>query len=530
MTARYRDGFSVGFEGLVRPFGRRAYGAAGAVCLAVALSIAPAPAAAGAAVAQEAADPDPDPLPLPDVPEARALPEFLEAFDSGRYEALSDFFREHLADPEGDGDENPVAGAASYWLSVYHELGPVDLESIERDDPPPLFWVRGEVTGGWAGFRFWTDSIGRIEGFGVMRGVRPAGVPSSPAVDPRELPERLARYFDALAAHDLYSGAAVVARNGVPIFEGAWGWADRDLRVPNRPDTRFDIASVTKTFTAVAIAQLAGRGVLSLDEPVERWLPELPDHVGEVVTIRHLLTHTSGIELDDHAPFNEAVTRAGSVEELLAAQLEFLPHLNRGNYEDFRPLEEFDYTNEGFDLLGAIVERASGRPWDSYLHEEVFASAGMFSTGVDYRGSVPEVATRYTARFPGFRGERRVVPGEFTLQARPSGGAYSTVGDLLRYAVALSDGTLIEPAWWERLAAMHVTALERPPSLIGYGYGFEVERTAGVLQVGHAGGSSGVSARFDLYPELGYTVILLSNYDRATRHVADHIRDLISDL
>ena len=97
-------------------------------------------------------------------------------------------------------------------------------------------------------------------------------------------------------------------------------------------------------------------------------------------------------------------------------------------------------------------------------------------------------------------------------------------------AEALHRGVLLEPAWWERLTTMQVVGLERPPSVLGYGYGFEVERTSGVLRVGHAGGSDGVSARFDLYPELGYTVILLSNYDRATRHPATHVRDLISDL
>lgn len=520
-------------SGALRRFAgdRAASGRTAGPALALGLALAGAPPGR----AQQAPEPDVAAA-LANVPEARALPEFLDAFDSGAYERLARFFRRHLAEGEGDpGDdaaarEGRVARSASYWLSVHHEIGPVDLVLVERDDPPPLFWVRGEVTGGWAGFRFWTDSVGRVESFGVMRGVRPTGVPGAPPVDARELPGRLRRYFEELAERDLYSGAAVVARDGVPIFDGAWGWADRGLRVPNHVDTRFDIASVTKTFTAVAIARLAAEGVVGLDDPIERWLPELPDHIGSSVTVRHLLTHTSGIELDDHPPFNEAASGAGSVEELLAAQLEFLPHLNRGNYEGFEPLGEFDYTNEGFDLLGAIVERASGRPWEVYLGEQLFAPAGMFSTGVDYRRPVPDMATRYTARFPGFRGERRVVPRELVLQARPSGGAYSTVGDLLRFAEALRGGLLLEPDWWERVATLHVTALERPPSVSGYGYGFEVERTGGVLRVGHAGGSGGVSARLDLYPELGYTVILLSNYDRAARHPADHIRDLISDL
>lgn len=482
------------------------------------------------AVAQEPDAIDPSDRSLSELPEARSLPAFLEAYDSGRYAALEAYFQRHLADPEGEEDANPVAGASSYWLSVRHELGPVELRRVEREEEPALFWVRGEVTGGWAGFRFWTDSAGAVEGFGVMRGVRPEGVPASPALSRRELPERLSAYFDSLAARDLYSGTVLVAHEGVPIFEGAWGRADRGLGVENRLDTRFDIASVTKTFTAVAVAQLAARGILSLDDPLERWIPEMPDHVGVAVTLRHLLTHTSGIELDDYAPFNEAVARAGSVEERLEVVLEHLPHLNRDNYEDFEPLEEFDYTNEGFDLLGAVVERASGRTWATYLREELFAPAGMFRTGVDFTAPVRDLATRYTARFEGFRGDRRAVPGGFDLQARPSGGAYSTVGDLLRYAEALRRGVLLEPDWWERLTTMHVVGLERPPSVLGYGYGFEVERTSGVLRVGHAGGSDGVSTRFDLYPELGYTVILLSNYDRATRHPATHVRDLISDL
>jgi CubicO group peptidase (beta-lactamase class C family) len=94
--------------------------------------------------------------------------------------------------------------------------------------------------------------------------------------------------------------------------------------------------------------------------------------------------------------------------------------------------------------------------------------------------------------------------------------------------VALRDGTLLDPAWWDRISTFQVFALDEPENQLGYGYGFEVDRKAGLLRVGHAGGSGGVSARLDLYPELGYAVILLSNYDRATRHPADHLGALLA--
>ncbi len=494
-------------------------------CLASVLSFA----SSRAAVSQEIEAPDTSVGPILEGEEARSFLPFLEAFNAGQYDPLQEYFGRRVAGRPA-GEAQPGASAASYWLSVYHELGPVELLLVDREESPPLYWVRGSWTGGWAGFQFASDSAGRITGYGVRRGVRPAGAPPAPTVEARRLPEFLHRHFEALAGDDLFSGAALVARDGVPIFEGAWGWADRGLQVPNHLDTRFDVASVTKTFTAVAIAQLAARGTLSLDDPLERWIPELPDHVSTAVTIRHLLTHTSGIELDDHAPYNATVAGAGSVEELVAAQVEFMPHLNSGNYDEFRPPGSFDYSNENFDLLGAIVEQASGLAWEEYLRTEIFAPAGMFSTGVDYRRPVRHMATRYRGRFPGFRGYRRLVPADEAPQARPAGGAYSTVGDLLRFAEALRRGVLLEPDEWKRITELHVVALEEPGNLLGYGYGFEVERKGGLLRVGHAGGSVGVSARFDLYPELGYVVILLSNYDRSTRHSADHIGEVLAGL
>ena len=128
--------------------------------------------------------------------------------------------------------------------------------------------------------------------------------------------------------------------------------------------------------------QLEQQGRLSLDEPMSRFVPEYPAFIAEQVTIRHLLTHTSGIELDDDPEFNRLVAEARSLSEILAAHVERIEHLNEGRYADFRPLESHDYSNENYDLLGVIIERASGQPWQEYVHEHVLPPAGMTHTGM----------------------------------------------------------------------------------------------------------------------------------------------------
>ncbi len=338
-----------------------------------------------------------------------------------------------------------------------------------------------------------------------------------------DLPDSLAAFLTASAEADHFSGVVIVAHQGVPIFERAYGLADREAGIPNDLDTPFQLASITKMFTGVAVAQLVERGRLSFDDPIGTYIPEYPEHIGRQVTIRHLLTHTSGIELDDNAEFNDALRQARSIDDLLHTQLRYIERLNLGNYENFEPLGRFDYTNEGIDLLGVITERVSGQSWSEYLNTNIFAPAGMTDTGADLLAPVPVpgLAKGYTSRGDEGQwlfGRRTVDPKVGTAWViRPAGTGYSTAPDMLRFIEGLKANTILGAESVRQVTMPHVE-VPVPPGLgvtRFYGYTFGIlDSERGVRAIGHTGGAPGMGTVVQFYPEQGYTVIVLSNYDR----------------
>ena len=299
---------------------------------------------------------------------------------------------------------------------------------------------------------------------------------------------------DELAAADVFSGAVLVARDGEVLVEDAWGFADREAGTPNTADTKFRIGSMNKMFTAVAILQLVEDGELTLDEPIGTYLPDYPnEEVASQVTVRHLLTHTGGTG-DIFGP------------EFDAHRLELREH---SDYVDlygsrglsFEPGSQFEYSNYGFVLLGAIIEAVTGESYYDYVRDNVFEPAGMTSTdSLPESEDVPNRAVGYWR--PGDAWE----PNTDTLPWRgtSAGGGYSTVGDLMRFAQALQSGTLIPP---EMLAEA-----TSPHGEVDYGFGFDVGDDP-VASYGHGGGAPGINGDLRIYPELGYVVVVLSNLD-----------------
>jgi CubicO group peptidase (beta-lactamase class C family) len=299
-----------------------------------------------------------------------------------------------------------------------------------------------------------------------------------------------------LARKDEFSGAMLVARHGRVLLEKAWGRANRGARTPNTPDTKFRIGSMNKMFTAVATLQLVDAGRLALDDPIGKHLPDYPNkEVASKVTVRHLLSHTGGtgdifgpefernrLKLRTHSDYVKLYGARGLSHE---------------------PGARFEYSNYGFVLLGALIEKISGVSYYDYVRENVFRPAGMLSTD-----SLPEsqhVANRavgYTRPYPGSDWE----PNTATLPWRgtAAGGGYSTVGDLMRFAQALSSGRLISKA---------TLAEATRPHRQQYGYGFGVEGNGRLRSYGHGGGAPGQNGELRIFPRLGYLVVSLSNLD-----------------
>jgi D-alanyl-D-alanine carboxypeptidase len=350
---------------------------------------------------------------------------------------------------------------------------------------------------------------------------RPVGAqqesgPTSRKMSDAQVIKDLKSYVDGLAAEDKFSGAVLVAKDGVPVFEKAYGLASKAFNVPNRLDTKFNLGSLNKMFTAVAVAQLAEQGRLRLTDPVIKHLPDYPNKlVARQVTIRHLLTHTSG--MGDY--FNEKYNST-SKDRFKKIQ-DYFP-LFVDDPLSFEPGRSFQYSNAGYIVLGAIVEKVSGQSYYDYVREHIYKPAGMVNTDAyELDRDTPNLAVGYTV-------EGAAPPGRknnlflHVCKGSPAGGGFSTVEDLLKFATALSRHKLLSHEYTEIIFSGKL----RPgdPEL-GYAYGFENDRSSGTRIVGHHGGYLGINSQLDIYLDLGYTVAVMSNYDPpAATRIAERLR------
>jgi D-alanyl-D-alanine carboxypeptidase len=298
------------------------------------------------------------------------------------------------------------------------------------------------------------------------------------------------------ATADEFAGAVLVARHGKVLLQDAWGRADRTAGTANTPATRFRIGSMNKMFTAVATLQLVEAGKLKLDDPIGKHLPDYPNKdVAAKVTVRHLLTHTGGTGDIFGPEFDRKRLTLREHRDYLKL------YGSRGLL--FEPGDHFEYSNYGFVLLGALIERVSGVSYYDYVDKHVFRRAGMTATGSQPESTdVPDRAVGYMRTAPG----GAWVPNTDTLPWRgtAAGGGYSTVGDLLRFAEALRAGRLISTA---RLAEA------TRPHQQQYGYGFGVQGEGRLRSWGHGGGAPGMNGELRVFPRLGYVVVALSNLD-----------------
>jgi CubicO group peptidase (beta-lactamase class C family) len=296
------------------------------------------------------------------------------------------------------------------------------------------------------------------------------------------------------------------------VYERAAGEASKAFHAANMVDTRFNLGSMNKMFTAVAIAQLAAEGRLSLDDPLSKHLDEswLPHEVADQVAIRHCLNHTSGLG----SYFNETFWR--SSRDLYRAVEDYKP-LVAGETLAFAPGASWSYSNTGFLLLGAVIESVTGQSYFDYVSERVYAPAGMTrSDSFEMDRPVEDLAIGYIPEY-GEDGGKRYRNNLFmhVIKGGPAGGGYSTVRDLLAFDVALRSGKLVPASWRDELWKARPDAASPD-----YGYGFAVEQGPLGRVVGHGGGFPGLNGQLDMYLDAGYTVAVLSNYDGGAGPVA----------
>jgi D-alanyl-D-alanine carboxypeptidase len=456
----------------------------------------------------------------PDTPAGRQLAGWVAAFNAPTVDSLRRFLAEHAPGAAGKPMLEVTPGTAGFRA----QTGGFALQKVESSTPTQLAALLQE-RGSDQVARFTIEVAPTPPHHIVRLGAQAIARPPELAIvrlDDRALQATIRERLDADAAAGRFAGAVLVARDGRTVFEGAYGQADRERKVANTLDTRFRIGSMNKMFTAVSILQLVQAGKLRLDAPLGTYLTDYPNKdVASKVTIHHLLTHTGGTG-DIFGPQFEANRLT------LRTQADYLKlYGSRGLA--YEPGARWDYSNYGFILLGAVIERVSGMSYYDYVARHVFAPAGMTATG-----SAPEdsaVAGRsvgYTTLGPDGPGEAVAPhPNTETLPWRgtSAGGGYSTVRDLARFAEALRAHRLLD--------AEHTALLTTGKVDVGasgrYAYGFLDRSIGGLRMVGHGGGAPGMNGELFIEPESGTVVAVLANVDPpAASRVAMFIANRVS--
>jgi CubicO group peptidase (beta-lactamase class C family) len=293
--------------------------------------------------------------------------------------------------------------------------------------------------------------------------------------------------------------AAAVSLNGDVVFEKAFGLADLELNVPNTTQTIFESGSVAKQFTAAALVLLQQDGKLSIDDPVRKYIPELPDY-GSPLTIRHLLNHTSGLR--DWGTVL-ALTGAGRGDRVITQDLA-LDVITHQRALDFTPGSEYSYSNSGYNLAAIIVERVSKQKFPAFVEERLFKPLGMKNSSWrdDYQRIVPGRPQAYS-REP--NGPRR--PNKPFMNVYGNGGMLTTVGDWMKWNAMLDSQSLGAPL---------VTALETRGVLndgrkIAYALGLTVDTYKGLKDVSHGGATAGYQTFLARYPDNKVSVGVMCN-------------------
>jgi CubicO group peptidase (beta-lactamase class C family) len=399
----------------------------------------------------------------PEVIEERRAMGFLEAVRAGDSEALLQYMRENWIPAEEGGDRDERWTRVAESLTERH--AGLEIVGVFADEPHRLT-VKTEEEDGPALqfiFEFEADPPYRLSSIGLeagagARGPKLAPLEVSEGAGMEEIGKALDRWFRRLADNGEFSGAALVAWKGEAIFQGAWGLASREWRVQNSIDTRFDLGSINKSFTQIAVAQLIDQGKLSFDDRIGDHLPDYPNaEVAKKVTIRHLLEHTAGLGDIFTAEYSR------TSKALYRSPRDFFP-LFADKPLRVEPGEQKAYSNAGYMVLGAIIEAASGEPYDEYILDHIFKPARMTMSGF-FAKDEPEsnVAVGYTRMGPeGETDELRNNLFRLPIKGNSAGSAHSTVQDLLKFDNALREHRLLPPAYTSLKRLSPVFPAERP--------------------------------------------------------------------
>jgi len=310
----------------------------------------------------------------------------------------------------------------------------------------------------------------------------------------QDIATKVDEYINAQTKLGAFSGSVLIAQGGKVLLSKGYGMANLELGVPNTPQTKFRLGSVTKQFTAMAIMQLQERGLLDVNNPITKYIPDYPN--GEKITIRHLLTHTSGIpNLTDFPDFLETMMLPSPVEKTIERF--------KNKPLEFEPGEKFSYSNSGYILLGYLIEKISGKSYEDFLSENIFQPLNMVNSGYDHSSTIlKNRASGYSLGTDG------IINAGYIDMSLPLGGGslYSTVEELYLWDRALYTEELVSKTIMDKIFT---------PFLEEYAYGWNVSELYKHKRISHSGGINGFSSNISRYPDDDLCIVVLSNYEHS---------------
>lgn len=415
----------------------------------------------------------------------------------------------------------PIERHLNFFSSTYEGSRGYEIVGVQDATKPNqvILLVKNKLTGDYDGLlvAVEADAPNGIAGIGFRSPVPPAGEVRK--ITSKEAAQELEAFVKKLSAADVFSGSVLLAKDGVVLYKGAFGMANKDFDAPNKIDTKFNLGSMNKMFTAIAIAQLVEKGKISYEDPLSKFLPDFPDkESAEKIKIKHLLSHTAGLG----GYFSDKWDQRSRAD---IRTVDDMMNLVKGDEKmQFEPGSKWQYSNTGMLVLGKIIEIASGQNYFTYLGENIYKPAGMTSTdcyaldkvnrnlAVGYDKTYTDAGTEYTNNI-------------FThvMRGGPQGGCYSNVEDLLKFERALRENKLVNAE-----TAKILTSAKPELNSPNYGYGFQIAPDG--RSYGHSGGFLGINSQLDIYREGGWAAIVMSNYSRGGGPVTQKMQRLIDTV
>lgn len=302
---------------------------------------------------------------------------------------------------------------------------------------------------------------------------------------------RMEQVIQSFVTAKQFMGAVLVSKDGQTVLDKGYGYANLEWSIPNSPDAKFRLGSITKQFTAASILLLEERGKLSAGDPVKKYMPNAPA-AWDKITIYNLLTHTSGIPNFTSFPEYHASEATSTTPEQLVARFRDKPL-------DFQPGEKWSYSNSGYVLLGYLLEKISGQSYKDFVQQNIFKPLGMSDSGYDSNAAIiPHRAYGYS---PGPNGPQNTGYIDMTIPFS-AGSLYSTTHDLLRWEEGLFGGKVLSAASLKKMTT---------PFKENYACGLMVRTVKGHSVIEHGGGIEGFNTQLAYYPDEKLILIVLGN-------------------